>query len=79
MYVDEYRLQGREVENNPTCTDPYCTWQADHLERTGNLVPFHGVANVGCSGYEEYKINSAVKASKHRPHKDDSPTEEAPF
>jgi len=79
MYVDEYRLRKGPKDNAPRCTDIACTYADEHLRRTGRLVPYHRVSNAGCIGNEDYKIECAVKASKHRPIVDDSLVGDCPF
>lgn len=64
MYVDWYRMKGGPKDNAPVCRDSTC----QHHRNTGNLVPFHRVSSIGCSGYDGYvtKRNLAPR-SKHSP------------
>lgn len=77
LYVDRYRLN-RLDNHQPTCTDPHCP-AAERLAlvNSGRSFP-HAVSTYDCSGREDYVQESAIRDSKHRPFRDDSPTSD-PF
>ncbi len=76
MYVDKYRLRKGPHDLPPVCRDSACRWTPANLKNWRQ--PMHRVNTEGCSGYEDWKLDRALAASKHRPNKP-SQDEQAPF
>lgn len=75
MYVDEYRLRRGAHDRAPLCYDG-CM----HNVRAWPLDKPHRYDSFGCKHYEDWKLQSAAKASKHSPNFDKMrPEEECPF
>lgn len=70
LYVDRYRLNKGARDLPPTCTDPHCpAAERLALANSGRVFP-HRVSTWGCSGWQDYQIESAVNDSPHKPFRD---------
>jgi len=63
MYVDEYRLRKGEKDRAPLCYDACMhdariPWPPEKLHRYDSF---------GCRHYDDWKLQSSIKASKHSP------------
>ena len=78
IVVDWYRMNKGPRDLPPACTDEHCPWLEQRLRNGEKFVPFHRVNNKGCSGYEDWKLDRALAASKHCPNKPED-HDQAPF